>query len=276
MVKKIIHIADLHIPNDVEKCNIFIEKCKPLLSDILDEVKECDDPSEVRIVIVGDIYCQKIRVSNEAESIFHELLNFLNKIAKTIVVGGNHDMLENNTDREDSLTPTFKIHGAYPNVTYIDRLLNYKSGYVIDDNIVWVLFSMFDKFAKPNMTKVKKTEDNRIIGLYHGEVAGAVTDIGRMSENGIDTKNFKKCDCVMAGHIHKFQELKKNGVRIVYPSSVFQKDVSENISGHGFVVWNTEDMSYKFHEVKNDYRFVKFEITSYDDIKNDEETLSNP
>lgn len=275
MVKKIIHIADLHIPNDIEK-RPFREMIKPLISAIIDEIQDCNDPSEVRVVIVGDIYCQKIRVSNEAQGVFHELLNFLNPITKTIVVGGNHDMLENNTDREDSITPTFKIVGAYPNVTYIDRLLDYKSGYVVDDNIIWVLYSMFDKFAKPNMNKIKKTEDNRIIGLYHGEVAGAVTDLGRMSESGIDPKNFKKCDCVMAGHIHKFQELKKNGIRIVYPSSVFQTDGGENISGHGFVVWDVETMTYKFHEVENDYRFFRYEITSYDDVKNDEECLSNP
>lgn len=275
MVKRIIHIADLHIPNDVNK-RPYSDMVKQLIADILDEIKECESRDEVRVVIVGDIFCQKIRVTNEAMTVFHELLNFLNQMCKTIVVAGNHDMLENNTDRTDSITPTFEINGAYENIIFLDKYLDYKSGYLVDDNIVWVLYSMFDKFAKPNMTKIKKTENNRIIGLYHGEVVGAVTDIGRMSESGIDPKNFKKCDCVMAGHIHKFQELKKGGVPIVYSSSVFQQDAGENISGHGFVVWDVETMTYHHHEVENKHRILKFEISSYDDVTEDEEILINP
>lgn len=275
MIKKVIHIADLHIPNDV-KNRPFDEMLGQLVFKILTETKDCTSKDEVRIVIVGDLFHQKIRVSNEAQSSFHKLLNFLNDIGKTIIVAGNHDLLENNPDRIDSITPTFEVHGIYKNVTFADRVLNYKSGYIVDDNIVWVLFSIFDKFAKPNMGEIaEKYPDKTVVGLYHGDVAGAVTDVGRMTECGIDTRNFEECDCVMAGHIHKFQELKKHGVRIVYPGSVFQQNMSENITGHGFVVWDIETMKYKHCEVDNKYRILKYEITSYDDVKNDEEILIN-
>ena len=275
MIKKVIHIADLHIPNDVTK-RPFENMMKQMVADILMEVKECDSKNEARIVIVGDIFNQKIRISNEAIKLFHELLNYLNSICQTIVVAGNHDMLENNTDKMDSITPTFEISGVYENVIYADKLLDYHSGYIIDDNVIWVLYSIFDKFAKPNLNEIgKQYPDKKVIGLYHGDVAGAVTDTGRMSESGIDTRCFESCDCVMAGHIHKFQEIKKNGVRIVYPSSVFQKDVGENVSMHGFVVWDLDAMTYKHHEVKSDYRTFKFEITSYDDVMNDNEILLN-
>lgn len=275
MIKKVIHIADLHIPNDVIK-RPFEDMMKQMVADILLEVKDCKSKDEARIVIVGDIFSQKIRISNEAMRLFHELLNYLNEICPTIIVAGNHDMLENNTDKMDSITPTFEILNAYENITYADKALDYKSGYLIDDNVIWVLYSIFDKFAKPNVTQVlSQHPDKKVIGLYHGEVVGAVTDVGRMSEGGIDTKSFEMCDCVMAGHIHKFQEIKKNGVRIVYPSSVFQKDMGENVSMHGFVVWDLEKMKYKHHEVKNEYRTFKFEITSYDDVKEDKEILIN-
>lgn len=273
MVKKIFHISDVHIPNS-EDNRPYSEMIDAFLKDIVTQVISCGcSKDEIRIVVVGDIFQQKIKASNEAKRTFHKMLNVLNSLAKTIIVAGNHDMLENNTDRMDSITPTFEIEGAYPNISYIDKELGYKSGCVVDDNIIWTLYSMFDKFKKPVLPKKKK--GNIVVGLYHGDVAGAVTDTGRMTEDGIDADDFEQCDCVMAGHIHKYQELKKNGVPVVYPSSLFQQNTGENISMHGYVIWNMETMEHTFHEVPNDYRIYKFEITSYEDIDNDVERLTN-
>lgn len=273
MVKKIFHISDIHIPNS-EDNRPYSEMIDVFLKDIVTQVISCGcSKDEIRIVVVGDIFQQKIKASNEAKRTFHKMLNILNSLAKTIIVAGNHDMLENNTDRMDSITPTFEIEGAYPNVSYIDKELGYKSGCVVDDNVIWTLYSMFDKFKKPVLPKKKK--GNIVVGLYHGDVAGAVTDTGRMTEDGIDTDDFEQCDCVMAGHIHKYQELKKNGIPVVYPSSLFQQNTGENISMHGYVIWNMETMKHTFHEVPNDYRIYKFEITSYEDIDNDVERLTN-
>lgn len=273
MVKKIFHISDIHIPNSEEN-RPYSEMVEVFLKDIVTQVVSSGcTRDEIRIVLVGDIFQQKIKASNEAKNTFHKMLNVLNSLARTIIVAGNHDMLENNTDRMDSITPTFEISGAYPNVTYIDKILNYKSGCIVDDNIVWALYSMFDKFKKPVLPKIEK--GNIVVGLYHGDVAGAVTDVGRMTEDGIDTDDFEQCDCVMAGHIHKYQELRKNGIPIVYPSSLFQQNSGENISMHGYVVWDMETMEHIFHEVQNDYRIYKFEISSYDDVENDTERLTN-
>ena len=275
MIRKIIHIADFHIPNNKTSDRPFGEMLKQLAGELMLETKGFKK-EEIRIVIVGDIFEKKIKADNESKDLFHEFMNYINAIGKTIIVAGNHDMLENNQDRMDSISPTFSIKGVYPNITYADKVLNYKSGYIKDDNVIWVLYSMFDKFMKPNIDGLKeKNPDCKLIGLYHGDVAGAVTDIGRMSEKGIDTNDFKECDCVMAGHIHKFQTIKKNGVPIVYAGSVFQCNSGENTTGHGFVIWDIDTMKYNLHEVTNPYKTYKFEISSYDDIKNDEEILIN-
>lgn len=274
MIKKVFHVADIHIPNSVEN-RPYGEMIRKFLKTLYAEVKK-HDRDEVRIVLCGDIFHQKIKTTNEAKAMFHDMLNYLNEMAQTIIVAGNHDMLENNTDRVDSISPTFDIKGVYPYVTYIDKELDYKSGILVDDGIVWVLYSMHEKFAAPDLTDLREEyPDCKIVGLYHGEVVGATTDLGRMSESGIDTDNFKECDCVMAGHIHKFQEIKKNGVPIVYSGSVFQQDSGENISTHGFVEWDMETMKYRHVNVESDYNYYKFNIKSYDDIKNDEEKLMN-
>lgn len=149
MIKKIIHIADVHIPN-LEDKRPYSEMLKRFLAEVYNEVKGMEQ-DEFRIVLVGDTFHQKIKASNEASSMFHTMLNFLNAIGKTYIVAGNHDMLENNHDRKDSITPTFEIKGAYPNITYLDKELSYKSGCLVDDNIVWVLYSMFESFAKARL-----------------------------------------------------------------------------------------------------------------------------
>lgn len=277
-MKKIIHIADLHIPNNVEESH-YSDKLKNLISSIMKKIKN-DNKEDVRIVIAGDIFHQKIKVNNEAMKMFHMFLNCLNDICKTFVFAGNHDLLENNTDRIDSITPTFEINGVYKNIVYVDKSLNYKSGYVVDDEIIWVLYSIFDKYSKPSIDidKLKKEYPNhKIVGLYHGDIVGSVTDIGYTSEVGINTDIFDFCDCVMAGHIHKHQTIKKNGIPIVYAGSVFQRDFGENMTGHGFVLWTFEqdNIDYQLVEVKNQYRLVKFEIDDFDDVEQDNERILN-
>lgn len=274
MIKKIFHLADIHIPNQIDK-RPYDQILKQAVAELYKEVKKYNK-DEVRIVISGDIYAQKVKTSNEAESMCHMMFNYLNAMCKTIIIAGNHDMLENNLDRMDALTPTFTIKDAYPNIVYADKALEYKSGCIVDDDVVWCVYSMFDMFKKPDLESLrKKYPDHKFIGLYHGEVVGAVTDMGRMSESGIDTKDFEGLDCVMAGHIHKNQTLKKNGIPIVYSGSLIQQDMGENITGHGYELWDMDNLSHHHVEISNKYKIYKIEVTSYDDIVNDTERLLN-
>ena len=273
MVKKVFHIADPHILNSEDK-KPYSLMMKKFLAELYNEIKEYER-EEVRVVIVGDVFESKIKTSNEARAMFHDMCNFLNEIAIVIISAGNHDMLVNNKDRYDSISPTFDITNVYENITYADKILNYESGYIIDDNIIWALYSIHDNYNKPNILDLPKYENTRIIGLYHGDVVGAVTDNGRMTDKGINFNDFEGCDCVMAGHIHKHQTIKKNGIPLVYAGSLFQCDQGENVSGHGFVIWDIETMTYHLHEVPNDYNIYKFQICSYEDIDNDIERLLN-
>ena len=274
MVKRIIQISDIHIPNDT-KGKPYLDMLKKALAQIVKTNSDIDR-KEMRIVVCGDVFHNKIKVSNEAKEIFYEFLNYLNSICKTIIFAGNHDMLENNHDRLDSISPVFTIKNVYPNVFFADKFLDYKSGYIQDENIIWALYSMFDNFATPNLTGLRSEyPDKKIIGLFHGEIVGAVTDTGRMSESGVDTDGFSECDAVLAGHIHKYQTIKKNGVPIVYGGSLFQQNAGENISGHGYVVWDVETMDYHLVEVPNDYLIYRFKVTDYDDVANDTEKLLN-
>ena len=73
-------------------------------------------------------------------------------------------------------------------------------------------------------------------------------------------------------------EARKNGVSVVYCSSIRQRDFGESITGHGYVIWNIakKKPSYEFHDIPNENGgFFKFSINGIDSIKDDEEELIN-
>lgn len=283
MVTKIIACSDIHIPSLKgidelkETLAVFIEKCKKI-------VKDEDGPENVRIVVAGDIFHNKLAITNESILCAHWFFSELDKICKTFIVIGNHDFLMNNTGRVDSLSPLFEI-GSYKQVYFLDKELGLQSGIYKDDNIAWCLYSSFTGFNTPDINVHKEAEkgtDNPAeiyVGVIHGDVNGAITTTNRVTENGLDPGIFDGCDFVIAGHIHKRQEIKKNGVRIVYCSSIRQRDMGESINGHGFVVWDTEDVEdieYKYVDIPNpNGGFYKFVVNDISDIQNDKEELLN-
>lgn len=283
MVTKIIACSDIHIPSLKgidelkETLTVFIEKCKKI-------VKDEDGPENVRIVVAGDIFHNKLAITNESILCAHWFFSELDKICKTFIVIGNHDFLMNNTGRVDSLSPLFEI-GSYKQVYFLDKELGLQSGIYKDDNIAWCLYSSFTGFNTPDINVHKEAEkgtDNPVeiyVGVIHGDVNGAITTTNRVTENGLDPGIFDGCDFVIAGHIHKRQEIKKNGVRIVYCSSIRQRDMGESINGHGFVVWDTEDaedIEYKYVDIPNpNGGFYKFVVNDISDIQNDKEELLN-
>ena len=72
-------------------------------------------------------------------------------------------MLENNKQRKDALSPIFEVEGAYKNIQYADKILNYKSGYIVDNNIIWALYSIWEKYQRPNIDEIKEKYKNTII-----------------------------------------------------------------------------------------------------------------
>ena len=283
MVTKIIACSDIHIPSLKgidelkETLTVFIEKCKKI-------VKDEDGPENVRIVVAGDVFHNKLAITNESILCAHWFFSELDKICKTFIVIGNHDFLMNNTGRVDSLSPLFEI-GSYKQVYFLDKELGLQSGIYKDDNIAWCLYSSFTGFNTPDINVHKEAEkgtDNPAeiyVGVIHGDVNGAITTTNRVTENGLDPGIFDGCDFVIAGHIHKRQEIKKNGVRIVYCSSIRQRDMGESINGHGFVLWDIEDpedIEYKYVDIPNpDGGFYKFVVNDISDIQNDKEELLN-
>lgn len=273
MVKKVITCSDIHIRNFqrldeyAEILTDFIKKCEEIASDY--------DKEEVRIVICGDIIHNKNNISPELISFTSNFIRQLEQIAKVIVIAGNHDLIVNNLSRKDAISSIFET-ANFSNSFLLDNVLDYESGYVIDDDITWVVYSIYDNFMKPDIESARnEAPNNKVIGLYHGMIVGSSLDNGSIIDDGVDKGIFEGCDCVMCGDIHKRQVLRKNGIDIVYSGSLIQQTFGETVTQHGFTVWDIETLTFEFVDIENEYGLYSFEINDFDDISNDKEILKN-
>lgn len=275
MIKLIIHCADIHIRNvqrHEEYSQIlenFILKCEQHAKDY--------GQDEVRIVISGDLVHNKNIVSPELYPFTSTFIRRLSQIAHVIVIAGNHDLLESNTTKKDTISSLFET-AQFDNATLIDNALDYKSGLLEDDNVVWVLYSIYDHYSNPLKENDRiQFNDKQIVGLFHGHCIGATLNNGTVVDEGLSKNSFKLCDCVMAGHIHKRQTITIGNCTFIYSGSLIQQDKGETITQHGYVLWELKDGKFvpKFVDLDNDYGIYKFEISNENDIINDKEILLN-
>jgi DNA repair exonuclease SbcCD nuclease subunit len=148
-------------------------------------------------VFSGDLIHSKNQLTPELIEITSWLLTECSKIAKIIIIPGNHDALINNTERLDSLTPIVNAL-QHPNLYYI------KDSALVDvADVTFAVCSIFDEPAQwPSPTEI---DNNRTkIALYHGPVHGAVTDANFVITNRhVQIEMFDGFDAVLLGDIHK-------------------------------------------------------------------------
>jgi DNA repair exonuclease SbcCD nuclease subunit len=269
MVKKIVHLADIHI-RTYRLHEEYKEVFKTLISDLTEQLKDYTR-DEIRIVIAGDLVHQKIIISNEQLILGTWLIKNLETIAPVIIIAGNHDLLENNKDRVDSITPMVQFLPE-ANVNYFKETNCY-----LDDNIVWCVYSIFDGNEKPDIDSARKEfgNDKTYVGLYHAPVLNAKTDIGYEIDHGAGLDIFEGCDMVLLGDIHRRQIFNHKGIQVAYPSSLIQQNFGENVSKHGYLLWDVETKTFTEHDVDNKYSFYNFKIKSLDDLENNKEIITN-
>ena len=79
---------------------------------------------EVRIVICGDIVHNKLTISNDQMVLVANFIRELEKIAKVIVISGNHDTIINNVTKKDTLSGVFET-AQFENAFYLDFQRNH-------------------------------------------------------------------------------------------------------------------------------------------------------
>ena len=265
MVKRIIHIADLHI-RTYQLHDLYRKQFYLLLEDLEKQVDGFDF-SEIRVVIAGDIARNKINISNEQMMLTSWFIKELaDKIGKVIIIPGNHDFLENNMERLDSITPIVEIL-KHEEIQYFKN-----RGVYVDENVKWVVYSLYEHNKRPDYVK----EDGFYVGLFHGPIQGLSTDLGFEFDNAFSPLNFVDLDLLLCGDIHKRQIFTlPNGGKGVMIGSLVQQNFGENVNHHGYGVYDFETNEYTTHDIKNDQPFLHFTISDISDIENEKEILLN-
>lgn len=261
MVKKILHVADIHI-RTYKRHDEYREQF-----DKFYEMARSEKPD--RIVIAGDLVHQKIQMTPELIKMIVEFIVECSKIAKVIILIGNHDFLANNHDRLDALTPIIESL-KLDNVEYFT-----KSGVHEDENIVWIPISLYDDNQVIGFDPKNKEEGKTYIGLFHSPVTGTKTDLGFEFSDVYSQNNFAGMDWVLCGDIHKRQVLREKNPTIIMVGSLIQQNYGETISKHGFCSIDIESGNYEFKDIESEYGYYQFKITSVDDIEKGEEKLMN-
>jgi len=258
MINRLVHFSDLHV-------RLF--KDHELYRSILQTAfKEWETLRPDRIVFMGDLVHSKNQMTPELVEFVAWVLSECAKIAKTIVIIGNHDFLENNNTRLDALTP---IIDSLKN----DRITYLKNrGVYEDENVNWCVYSLMEHNLPPDIQKSDKTN----IGLFHGPIQGLYTDIGYKFEDGFDVDKFSGCDLVLCGDIHKRQVFDIPGKKKAYMiGSTIQQNFGEKITKHGYGVYDVEQDVYDFVDLPNPKPFLAFYINSIDNLVDGTEKLTN-
>jgi len=258
MIKKLVHFSDLHIRLFKDH-----ELYRGILTDMFNQFKQI---APDRIVFTGDLVHSKNQMTPELIEFVAWTLTECSKIAKTVLIIGNHDFLENNMSRLDALTPIIDSLQD-ENIVYLKN-----RGVYEDQNIDWVVYSLMDHNIPPDIEKSDRVK----IGLFHGPVQGLTTDIGYKFDTGFESDKFSGCDLVLCGDIHKRQVFNIPGGKKAYMvGSTVQQNFGETIKKHGFGIYDVVNDSYEFIDLENPKPFLSFKIKSFDDIVNGTEKLAN-
>ena len=258
MIKKLVHFSDLHI-------RLFKDHdlYRSILIDMLNQFREIQPD---RIVFTGDLVHSKNQMTPELIEFVAWTLTECSKIAKTVLIIGNHDFLENNMSRLDALTPIIDSLQD-ENIVYLKNRGEYE-----DENVDWVVFSLMEHNIPPDIEKTGRTK----IGLFHGPVQGLTTDVGYKFDSGFDSDKFKGCDLVLCGDIHKRQVFSiPNGKKAYMVGSTIQQNYGETLKNHGYGIYDVINDNYEFVDLENSKPFLSFKIKSFEDILNGDERLAN-
>lgn len=258
MINKLVHFSDLHIRLFKDH-----ELYKLIVNDMLNQWK---DIAPDRIVFTGDLVHSKNQMTPELIEMVSWILTECSKIAKTILIIGNHDFLENNMSRLDALTPIIESLNN-ENIFYFKN-----RGVYEDDNIDWCVYSLMEHNIPPEIEK----NNRKKIGLFHGPVIGLTTDVGYKFEDGFDTSRFVGCDLVLCGDIHKRQIFDIPGKKKAYMvGATIQQNFGETVTKHGFGIYDVDKDKYEFVDLNNPKPFLSFKIKSYQDLLEGTEKLVN-
>ena len=223
MIKKIAHLADIHIRKVPTRNEEYEQVFKNLFASLKKEKPD-------RIVVVGDLGHNYLDLGPEQLVLAKKFLKGLAKIAPVRITRGNHDFRQKNTKRMDAVAAI--VEQLDDNVEYYG-----KTGPFFDDNVVWMVWHHGAKNNNPWKTKegkklyLREDEDLKTIDLFHDPVYGckSVTGFEMKKKSYYKLSDFEG-HYSFFGDIHKLQYFKNNNVDLItkaYCSSLIAQGFGE-------------------------------------------------
>jgi DNA repair exonuclease SbcCD ATPase subunit len=238
LFSQILHMSDIHI-RPLQRHEEFNSVFQTLGSELS---KLCSKKKSI-IAITGDVFDNKTVFKPETFQLCRAFFKMLSSHCPVIVIAGNHDMIETNTNRLDSITP---VIDDIKNLYYLKYSGIYHSK---NTNHSFVVSSLYDKkFIR--RSDIKGDQTRKYISLYHGTIN--ISEDSEISSRHRLISDFDGFDAVLLGDIHKHQIIKSN---MAYAGSLIQQNHGETLTGHGILVWDNE-LTPKLYEIQNQYGFV--------------------
>ena len=195
----VLHVADIHIrltKRHDEYRSVFDRLYKDITM----------TPQNTCVAVLGDLFHSKSDLSPECVSLAGDFLRRLADLRPTILIAGNHDATLANKNRMDSLSPVVDALN-HENLFYLKD-----TGLYILGDILFNHMSVFDgpdSYIKAcDIPKIYRHRTRYLVGLFHGPVDKAMTDVGyEVSNRSITQDLFDGHDIVLLGDIHKYQVL---------------------------------------------------------------------
>ena len=267
---QILHLSDIHIRPLLRHDEFYqvFSRTHEMLTKLANKTPSI-------IVVTGDLFDHKTNFKPETFKVCRDFMKMLTSVSPVILIAGNHDMLENNTERLDAITP---IVDDIPGLHYLKYSGIYKSSRTQD---CFVVSSLYDK----QFITCPETETNAIC-LFHGtikEAADYYNDDPTSTSRIRSKSDFNGFKAVLMGDIHKHQILQNDiGGYMAYAGSLIQQNHGEPRDGHGVLVWNRNmddgngngNWNWnrpRLYQVKNDYGFVDIHCDNGEWVNRDED-----
>jgi DNA repair exonuclease SbcCD ATPase subunit len=249
IVKKIIHIADIHIrlsSRHKEYREVFDEFYNDLV------MIKIVEPNSI-VCLCGDLLESKDELKPDT---IYETWDFIKNISiifPLFIITGNHDIIEHNKNKKDSIEAILEDR-PIDNIYYMKE-----SGIYIYENIIFGVSSIVDK-KTIHIKELEKFKNNKIsIGLYHGAVENGRNNFNFIIPNCKKLSDFGDYDYILLGDIHKYQYLDEKK-RVAYCSSMISQNMSETDDNHGYLEWDIISGISKYHILRNKYAYNKIKL----------------
>ncbi|AII17213.1 metallo-phosphoesterase [Aureococcus anophagefferens virus] len=268
-ITNIIHISDIHIRNGNSLlCRYDEYNC--VFENLINNLKQLENINTTVCVITGDTFHHKSKLETPGIKLFNKFIKNLSNLCYTYIILGNHDFKQEDVESSIDFLDAFKSN-FNDKIEFLEETGLYKAS-----NVLFGLFSVKDslkigagsgaidilpEFPKP------LTDDNEIdtkVALFHGTIIHSKVSNTRSLDDGYPFEWLDVgYDFALLGDVHLRQQLirrKSSNLIAAYSGSLIQQNFGEELLNHGYINWNLNNKSLTFHNVKNEFGFLKLQF----------------